>query len=417
MARIIESSYEMKVNGLTCQFNMPDALKSRKGHDGEEIAHSLPPHKRVVAYPVDEYPACPDTWMHGSSKSSSYFLAIEEGKGMWLDFNGCNRDNYDVAAVVSVQGVNSVTGQKTDVMRLEQYKTKCPVHDVEFQQDRFCPECKYKWPAQNYIATTGTPSGNFWLDGFRSKDGVVRQYIFTADEAKGVAAKKIGKDRVFAIGIAFYRSKKPKPTPPPAPTRAVYSASLTKTCSLSPYKGLAAGGGGGVESDVYYSPNYGGPSLDSDDSSDIGPIGTADAVLSYAPQQETKTKSSTLAESLKATFSLPKQQHTNSIKCNLRSVDKEVKTSAGIVLPDVITEKQFEVMPQINPKTYEVGAGARINQEVYPDPKDLDYWEPEPAGMIYINYTDSETVATILAAGRREEKEEGMLEDVAVGND
>jgi hypothetical protein len=45
-----------------------------------------------------------------------------------------------------------------------------------------------------------------------------------------------------------------------------------------------------------------------------------------------------------------------------------------------------------------------------------DYWEEQPAGMIYINYTDAETVQKILAAGMREEKDEGFLDDVPVGN-
>ena len=100
-------------------------------------------------------------------------------------------------------------------MRLEQYRNKCPIHAYEFQQDRFCPECKFKWPPQNYLATTGTPVGMFWLDGFRTAEGQVKQYILTAEEIKGVAAQIIGDQRVFAIGVAFYKSKLPKPLPPP----------------------------------------------------------------------------------------------------------------------------------------------------------------------------------------------------------
>jgi len=192
----------MEVDGLVASVNTPAALK------GEDL-NALPPHSPVAAHVVDEYPACPKTWMHGSSKASSYFIGVEPGKGMWFDFTRNQHHKHDIAVVVSVQGINPVTGQKTAALNLEQYRDKCPVHNVEFQQDRFCPECGYKWPAQNYISsTTGQP---MWIDGFRNEKGEVRQYIITEEECSGVASQLIGEERVFAIGFAFYRSKKPKP--------------------------------------------------------------------------------------------------------------------------------------------------------------------------------------------------------------
>jgi hypothetical protein len=76
---------------------MPPALVSRKDADGNEVAQGLPPGAVVPAYAVDEFPACPDSWMHGSAKASSYFLEIKEGRGMWLDFNANRSHTNDVA--------------------------------------------------------------------------------------------------------------------------------------------------------------------------------------------------------------------------------------------------------------------------------------------------------------------------------
>lgn len=207
-------STEMEIKGLSCTLNTPDALKSEKDSEGNEIGHRLPPYDPQPAYKVDEYRACPENWMNGSSKAGSYFVPIKTGKGMWLDFNHCTHHDHHVAIVLSIQGINPLTGQKQDKMEIEQYEDKCPVHDVDFRQDRFCPECNYSWPAQNYLTTTTTPNGRLWLDGFRAPDGKVRQYVFTEDKLKGVAAQIIGEDRVFAIGAAFFLSKEPKPIKP-----------------------------------------------------------------------------------------------------------------------------------------------------------------------------------------------------------
>jgi hypothetical protein len=218
----------MNVNGLKCAFHMPAALlpkfkKNPDGSNGDELVQNLPKGSPRFAFPVDEYPACPTSWMNGSAKASSYWLPARPGCGMWLDFNYNYEHSHHVAVVVSIQGVNPITGQQTKALRLEQYRDKCPVHDLPFGQDRFCEQCGYKWDAQNYISNNNTPRGLFWMDGFRGEDGVVRQYLFTEETCKGVASNIIGEDRVFAIGIAFYLSKEPKTVKPLAPELAAYN--------------------------------------------------------------------------------------------------------------------------------------------------------------------------------------------------
>ena len=63
-------------------------------------------------------------------------------------------------------------------------------------------------------------------------------------------------------------------------------------------------------------------------------------------------------------------------------------------------------------KKLEIGAGAKIHQKIGADPEKLDFWQDEPAGMIYINYCDISTAERILAAGQRQQKAEGFLAGV-----
>jgi len=203
----------MKINGLTCTLNMPKTLKQHFGADMKEVAQGLPPYAQRKAFVVDEYPACPDNWIRGSATEASYFVPVLGEHGLWLDFNNNHSHTHHVAVLISIQGINAITGQKTDKMRLEQYRTKCPIHNIDFGHERYCKQCGYKWDAQNYLAGNATPRGYLWLDGFRAEDGVTRQFVFTKEEMRGIAAQIIGQDRVFAIGIAFFLSKELKPAP------------------------------------------------------------------------------------------------------------------------------------------------------------------------------------------------------------
>jgi len=201
---------KMKIKDFNCTFNMPRKVEFKE-RNREEVAHGLPPYNPIKPYLVEDYERCPSNWNMGSkSSSNSYFLGIEEDHGMWLDFNDCCYHNKDVAILISIQGINPITGMKTDEIRLEKYSKRCPIHDIKFESDRYCSECGYKWPAQNYLSTTDTPNGLLWLDGFRAPDGKIRQYIFTSEQLKGIASQIIGNERTFSIGIAFYESKKEK---------------------------------------------------------------------------------------------------------------------------------------------------------------------------------------------------------------
>jgi len=72
----------------------------------------------------------------------------------------------------------------------------------------------------------------------------------------------------------------------------------------------------------------------------------------------------------------------------------------------------------VSTKKLEVGAGANINQSVYDDPENLDFWHNEPESIICINYCIEADCKKIIQAGHKpiESHPEGFLQGVPVGN-
>lgn len=73
----------------------------------------------------------------------------------------------------------------------------------------------------------------------------------------------------------------------------------------------------------------------------------------------------------------------------------------------------------VETKKLEIGAGAKINQELsYPDSNSLDYYEDEPAGMIYVNYCSVEDCNKIIESGKKDLTKggEGFLAELNKGN-
>jgi hypothetical protein len=383
---------------------MPKAREKQKDAQGKELAQGLPEYNQRPAFVVDKYPACPDSWMHGSGNSSSYFVPILPEHGMWLDFQPNNYfrkgdDLYDVAVVPSIQGINPLTGQKSDPIRLEQYREMCPKHKKEFKQDLHCDDCKYEWHPQNYLSSNNGSA--FWIDGFRTEDGTIRQWYFTEDECKGIAAQVIGDERVFAIGLAFYLSKKPKPKPEP-----VHIHNWN-------YPNYVWGGGcyslGGNLS-------YGSAGNMSWGSAGIVPCSTSSGDLSIT--NSTTTSSTNGLESVQGTPNpLHKKVKTSGKKQRTRRSGPggQSRQSRGLErrVASRVIDTAFVAQQQANiastQKMLEIGAGAMIRQKINRDPQELDYWNEEPEGFIYVNYCDVATAQKIIEAGTREELEEGFL--------
>lgn len=64
----------------------------------------------------------------------------------------------------------------------------------------------------------------------------------------------------------------------------------------------------------------------------------------------------------------------------------------------------------------EVAAGARVRQNVYPDPKDLSYWETTPAGLLVLNYCFEDEALQIITSSSGSRQSDGALSGLRVGN-
>lgn len=379
-------SVVMEANGLKCTLNLPPALRSQFDQADEEEDLGLPPYGERVSFLVDDFEGSPASWMRGSPREASYFVPVRAEHGLWLDFNANSRHLHQVAALVSIQGVNAVTGLPTEgALRLEQYRERCPRHNEPFGEGRFCQGCGFKWPHQNYLASTGTPRGLFWLDGFRAKDGRVRQWVFTEEMARGVAAQVIGDKRVFALGIAFFLSREPKPLPPPPKPlyrggRLTLGGGVPHAYGLGSTRGAMKGGLGDWS-------NTRGPEGDEACFAALD-VGAVDAL-----------------EEMDADTAPPTPQ--------ARRVAVPAAASAAAT-----PSRAARAVSQQPAKRLEVAAGARIDQEVYPDPQPLEFWQDQPAGIIYVNYVDEDTARAILQAGRidRTARGDGFMASLTVGH-
>jgi len=396
-----QDQYLMAVNNLTVGMNMPDALKS-VGTGESEHSHGLPPYHRRRAFLVDEYPACPPDWLRSSGRIKSYFVPTRDGAGLWLDFNAClGKVAHDVAIVISVQGINAITGLPCKDAQLEQYRDECPKHKKAFGPDRLCADCGFKWPKQNYLNSTGTPQGSLWLDGFRAEDGKVRQYVFTKSVERGVAAAIIGGDRVHALGISFFLSKAKRPEPKPAAVR------------FNSMGGNMWGGkiGSCGDDDAVYTSHVKSDMLHMVD--DSGPIACA-GMQTYSTSLDA---SSLIGEKGIAGPQGPAGEKGASGPPGKMMYARSFAGGTNRLMSASLKKTAFVAQVQQVEKL-EVAAGARIDQRIHDDPGSLEDWQAEPEGLIVINYCTEADAERILAGGKVDLSghPEGFLQKTAVGN-
>ena len=218
-----------------------------------ESVFGLPPGEAVEVLPIGALPGCPESWVRAAG---TYVCPVSTDWGLWFDWT--MNDSYNTAIIPSVKGMNPITGQKIEHIGMEQYRDKCPIHSTEFSHERYCKECDYKWPAQNYVCYPDT----LWWDGFRAPDGSVRQFFFTEDEKRDIASLVMGKENtVPAFGFVFYSTKNPRNIQPPQTVRMNYGPwgkSLKKYASSG--TGYASSAGNAMSSPVitHHVANYSG---------------------------------------------------------------------------------------------------------------------------------------------------------------
>ncbi len=319
----------------------------------KDQVHGLPPGVVAPAYPVHKYAGCPSEW---SKKGDAYFIPVPmsdegQGPGMWYDWRH-NDGGFFAAIVPSTTGMNPITGQKVDKLRLEHYREKCPIHSVPFEGERFCPECNFKWPAQNYVSHPNI----LWWDGFRVGDQV-RQFYFTAEMLKkDVGIAVLGGDRVPSFGFAFFRSKEPKPRREMPRFRS--SVDSTYKCSL-----------------------FG--------DSDKGSRDFGEQYLGGPPLRRLGLRSSGGV-----------RRHALMGKKRSKSVTAQARRTRSAAHMDQVG----------------VAAGARVRQDLELDKRSLDEWEEEPAAVIVCHFVSEGIAREILNGPKRDTEgdREGFLGSVRV---
>lgn len=240
---------------------------------------------------------------------------------------------------------------------MERYENKCPKHDKDFQGERYCPDCDYRWQPQNYVAYPNTLWWDTWCSG---EDGIGRQFYFTEDPIKDIPEKLIGKENtVPAFGFAFYRPKQQRTIP------LKYSLLF--------------------ESDYSPSPEF-----------------------SYHLYNTS------------GIYFVNCTSHMKSAYLTSASMSGEVKTlgfmtnnSGGLQVNStkrsgIVTKKKKQVS---------IGAGAKIKQGLQIDPYALDTWKDTPDAVMTIYFVFQEKFKEMKAKGFRdfEGKKEGMLAGLPIG--
>ena len=137
------------------------------------VPSNLPPSLGTMeVYRVADYKdRCPKEWDEGG-----FFVALHDTEALWISFR---HSGHPVAVMVGAGGINALTGEKLGT----------------------------KLAKDNYLVTPPQP----WLDGWKSDDGCVYQFVATPyEKGKGitVAEQLIGEEsKTGAVGLAVFEPK------------------------------------------------------------------------------------------------------------------------------------------------------------------------------------------------------------------
>lgn len=172
-------------------------LKKARRLVGDRL-FGLPSGQDMSVVPIYCLPGCPDNWCR---EAGTYVVPVNTEYGLWFDWTA---NDINTAVIPSVKGMNPITGLKIDSLKMEQYRDKCPKHNIDLSHKGFCSECGHELPPQNYVSVPNI----LWWDGWRQPDGSVRQFFFTDEDKRDIASLVIGKENtVPAFGFAFFKTK------------------------------------------------------------------------------------------------------------------------------------------------------------------------------------------------------------------
>ena len=432
----------MNINGFFASI-----MRTGKKSEGSDTA--LPPGVPIPVLPVDYLKVRPDNWIGGEG---SYVCPVDSDWGLWFNFTMNNPGN--TAVLPSVKGMNPITGQRVEGYDLQDHIEECPIHKKPFSKGRLCTECGFKWPAQNYISKPNP----FYIDGFRTPEGNVRQFYFTEDMAKSVPEQVIGKeDTVPAFGFCFYKLKNYEhhweggehiKGKFPEGMRCGNGLIGIGSRGIGPLSSFVMPGV--YTSAISEDHKYEGVSGYSGHPGFEGPKGTkgirgmsagGSTCDSYEGRIRSK-KTTKMSKSMHSEISDGKM--TKSV-CYFSSVTPsasmdsltigETKTSGGAIFEDSVVSMPADMSvgmdcergysPEIHNfmdpvrKSAEVGigAGAKIKQSFNKSSKTVEDWEKKPAGVLRLYFVFQEEFERYAAAGFNDLKgnKEGYLEGIPVG--
>jgi len=407
-------NYTMEFNGFKAQILEAERLTG-------EHEHELPPGNPLPVYPVEAFKKHPDNWM---AEDGCFVVPVNSNRGLWFDWRDNNQCN--TAIVPTVKGCNPITGMRTNGYVLERYKNKCPKHDIKFKKDRYCEECGYKWPSQNYITNPNT----LWWDGFRETDGTVRQFFFTEEMMRDIASHLIGKeDTVPAFGFAFYSSKKKRypsfKTINVSGDNIPFGAPLMhhfvppQNDHIMPF----FDGGEHLGGATFKADNGSGDAVFGLDSVSIND--TTNPFGEVLGECDNHVYLSNTAETGKANYSadsVPVISQTD-FKAKYESKmssNRMYKKKAGNIQCSAqsdLTRGMAPAKKEVIKKEVAVGAGAKIKQALAPDTYKFNSWKTEPDSIMRIYFIFTPEFNHWKSFGLRdfEGMESGMLNDLPVG--
>jgi|GEM_PF-3270616 len=361
-----------------------------------ERTHPLPPGIPTPAYLVAPYEGCPSDWRR---TPDAFFVPIPlgpdgKGPGMWYDWRGNDHHTHDIAVVPSTTGLNPITGRKTDALRLEQYRERCPIHNIPFEGERFCKECNYRHPPQGYVSAPNT----LWWDGFRRADGTVEQFWLSDDVLRrDVGVAVLGADRVPAFGFAFFRAVNPKPQPWRAPRGGPESHGLSGGWGNAYKRGgavhaFAASPMMGIEVTPLHAP--------------ASPIAAA-AFARRAPFAPEPTDEGFEAGAASCAFVDDAGASVDyTATCDSLAEPTEpppaLSDDREVAAPPPIGASLGEIRAEAIRRAVAVGRGARIEQTLASDHRALSEWQLRPAAVITVYFVPEQVAIAILNGPKRD---------------
>jgi hypothetical protein len=349
--------------------------------------YSLPPGKPLSVYHSDSFKCYPDHWMKGPGV---FVIPVKPNKGIWFNFR--MNDELNTAVIMTVKGCNPITGLQTSGFHLERYDNKCPKHNCDFQADRFCPECNYKWPDRNYLSMSP-----LWWDGWIT-NGSVRQFFFTEELMRDIATHMIGKENtVPAFGFAFYSPKEPRVSTVNI-TRGINAFNSyipPDNCCIS----------NSLNSISYPAENKFSKGIRSGIKRYRGYV---DSNVKYSsPILEEKTYGGIISEGSSA------DSNRIFLSANLDSLAQEERS----YVPDNLDSLAQEKRSYVPEKEVSIGAGAKIDQKLTVDSYSLNTWKDKPDSVMTLYFVFQEEFDKMASAGLKdlEGKKEGMLDGLPVG--